>query len=307
MELFIPLFNYWRKHMKKTDPVLSPLRQRMIEDMTMRKFKDSTQTDYIRAVKKLADFINKPLTSVTKEDMRAFQLYLIDKGASAVTINSTISGIRFLFQITLDDREVTRPLIHLPQPRKLPIVLTADEVARLIKVAKPKYKAAFSVAYGAGLRVSEVAALKASDIDSKRMCIHVYQGKGSRDRYALLSPVLLDQLRDWWRYGHAHNRLLKGGWLFPGQNPVNPVSTRTLARVCKLAAKEAQIEKRVTMHLLRHSFATHLLEQHVDIRVIQVLLGHKKLETTCVYTHVATDLLKQVISPIESVGVLSPD
>jgi site-specific recombinase XerD len=293
--------------MKKTTLVISPLRQRMIEDMNMRKFKDSTQRDYIRAVKKLADFINKPLTSATKKDMRAFQLHLIDKGASAVTINSTISGIRFLFQITLDDREVTRPLIQLPQPRKLPIVLTADEVARLIEVAKPKYKAAFSVAYGAGLRISEVASLKTSDIDSKRMCIHVYQGKGSKDRYALLSPVLLDQLRDWWRYGHAHNRLLKGGWLFPGQNPVNPVSTRTLARVCKLAAKEAQIEKRVTMHLLRHSFATHLLEQHVDIRVIQVLLGHKKLETTCVYTHVATDLLKQVISPIESVGALSPD
>lgn len=292
--------------MKTTETKLSPLRQRMIEDMTMRKFKAHTQTDYIRSVKKLADFINKPITSATKEDMRAFQLHLAKKNTSAATMNSTISGIRFLFQVTLDKREIVHSLSHVAQPRKLPIVLTAEEVTRLIDVATPKYQAAFSIAYGAGLRVSEVVTLKTSDIDSERMCIHVHQGKGRKDRYALLSPVLLEKLRDWWRYGTAHNCVLKGGWLFPGQNPINPMSTRTLSRICRLAAIDAEIEKKVTMHLLRHSFATHLLEQHVDIRVIQVLLGHSKLETTSVYTHVATNLLKEVISPLESVDSLNP-
>lgn len=292
--------------MKQTESHISPLRQRMIEDMTMRKFKPHTQTDYIRAVKKLADFINKPLTSATKEDMRAFQLHLAETGTSPVTINSTISGIRFLYQVTLDNREVVRQLSHVSQPRKLPIVLTVEEVTRLIDVATPKYQAAFSIAYGAGLRISEIVTLTTTDIDSERMCIHVHQGKGSKDRYALLSPVLLEKLRDWWRYGSAHHCLLKGGWLFPGQNPVNPMSARTLSRICRLAAVDAEIEKKVTMHLLRHSFATHLLEQHVDIRVIQVLLGHSKLETTSVYTQVATNLLKQVISPLDSVGFADP-
>jgi len=293
--------------MKMTETTISPLRQRMIEDMTMRKFKKHTQTDYIRAVKKLAGFINKPLTSATKEDMRRFQLHLVEIGTSPVTINSTISGIRFLYQVTLDNREVTQPLSHVSQPRKLPIVLTVEEVTRLIDVATPKYQAAFSIAYGAGLRISEIVTLTTGDIDSERMCIHVHQGKGCKDRYALLSPVLLEKLRDWWRYGKAHNCLLKRGWLFPGQNPINPMSARTLSRICRLAAADAEIEKKVTMHLLRHSFATHLLEQHVDIRVIQVLLGHSKLETTSIYTHVATDLLRKVISPLESVNALNPD
>ncbi|MCU7940492.1 MAG: site-specific integrase [gamma proteobacterium symbiont of Bathyaustriella thionipta] len=292
--------------MKTSETKISPLRQRMIEDMNMRKFKAHTQTDYIRAVKKLAEFLGKPITSATKEDMRRFQLHLAETRTAPGTINTTISGVRFLFQVSLDDREVVRPLSHVPQPRKLPVVLTVEEVTRLIDAATPKYQAAFSIAYGAGLRISEIVVLKTSDIDSERMCIHVEQGKGSKDRYALLSPVLLEKLRDWWRYGKAHHYLLKGGWLFPGQNPINPMSTRTLSRVCLAAAHDAGIEKRVTMHLLRHSFATHLLEQKVDIRVIQVLLGHSKLETTSIYTHVATDLLSKVISPLDSVKSLNP-
>jgi site-specific recombinase XerD len=187
------------------------------------------------------------------------------------------------------------------QPRPLPVVLSCDEVARLIAAApNPKYQAALSVAYGAGLRASEVCALKVTDIDSERMTLRVEQGKGRKDRYAMLSPVLLERLRAWWRMGHAQGKMLPGGWLFPGLNPMDPLSTRQLNRAVHLAADAAHIDKRVSMHTLRHCFATHLLEQKVDIRVIQVLLGHKRLETTALYTHVATEVLRAVISPLET-------
>jgi site-specific recombinase XerD len=155
--------------------------------------------------------------------------------------------------------------------------------------------------------VSEIVSLTIGDIDSKQMRIHVQQGKGRKDRFALLSPALLEKLRDWWKYAWSNHMILRDGWLFPGQNPINPMSTRTLGRVCVAAAKKAMIQKHVTMHLLRHSFATHLLENKVDIRVIQVLLGHARLSTTALYTQVATDLLKQVISPIESLNALDKE
>jgi site-specific recombinase XerD len=187
------------------------------------------------------------------------------------------------------------------EPRKLPVVLSREEVARLIEAAaNPKHQAALSVAYGAGLRASEVVALKVSDIDSNRMTLRIEQGKGRKDRYAMLCPVLLEHLRAWWRFAHAKGKLLDGGWLFPGQNLVNPMSTRQLNRICHMAADAAQIDKRVSMHTLRHSYATHLLEQKVDIRLIQVLLGHKRLETTALYTQVATEVLREVTSPLES-------
>ena len=156
-----------------------------------------------------------------------------------------------------------------------------------------------AVAYSAGLRASEVATLKVGDIDSKRMILRIEQGKGLMDRYAMLSPVLLGMLRSWWWAARAKGKMLDGGWLFPGQNPINPITTRQLNRACHAAAAAAGLEKRVSMHTLRHSFATHLLEQKVDIRVIQVLLGHRKLENTARYTQVATDTLHEVISPIE--------
>ena len=185
--------------------------------------------------------------------------------------------------------------------------MSREEVARLIDAAgKPKYQAVLSVAYGAGLRASEVVALKLGDIDSTRMTLRVEQGKGRKDRYAMLSPVLLERLRAWWRAAHAKGKMLDGGWLFPGQNPVNPLSTRQLNRICYAAAVAAEIDKRVSMHTLRHSYATHLLEQKVDIRVIQVLLGHKKLETTALYAQVATDVLREVVSPLESLRAQPP-
>jgi len=188
--------------------------------------------------------------------------------------------------------------------QKLPQVLSVEEVARLLKAASNlKHRAALSVAYGAGLRASEVTHLKIADIDSERMILRVEQGKGRRDRYAMLSPSLLRLLRNWWRQAHAQGKMLPGGWLFPGQNPVNPLSTRQLNRACKLAAAAAELDKRISMHTLRHSFATHLLEQKVDIRVIQVLLGHQKLENTARYSHVATRTLSEVTSPLEYLAI----
>jgi len=187
------------------------------------------------------------------------------------------------------------------QPRPLPVVLSGEEVTRLIAAApNAKYQAALSVAYGAGLRASEVVALKVTDVDSERMMLRVEQGKGRKDRYAMLSPVLLERLRAWWRVAHAQGKMLPNGWLFPGLNPMEQMSTRQLNRAIHLASDAARIDKRVSMHTLRHSFATHLLEQKVDIRVIQVLLGHRRLETTALYTHVATEVLRAVVSPLET-------
>jgi site-specific recombinase XerD len=185
-------------------------------------------------------------------------------------------------------------------PRTLPVVLSPDEVRRLIEAAgNLKHQTALSVAYGAGLRASEVVALKVTDIDSERMTLRIEQGKGRRDRYAMLSPVLLERLRVWWHVARAQGRMLDGGWLFPGLDPLDPLSTRQLNRAIHAAAEAAHIDKRVSMHTLRHSFATHLLEQKVDIRVIQVLPGHAKLENTALYVQVATDLLHEVTSPLD--------
>jgi len=186
-------------------------------------------------------------------------------------------------------------------PYTLPVVLSRDEVARLLAATRNlKHQTALSVAYGAGLRASEVIGLKVGDVDSQRMVLRVEQGKGHKDRYAMLPPVLLERLRAWWRHARAQGKMLEGGWLFPGQNPIDPLSTRQLNRAIHAAAVAARIDKRVSMHTLRHCFATHLLEQKVDIRVIQVLLGHRHLETTALYAQVATEILREVISPLEA-------
>ncbi len=286
-----------------TQPI-STLRQRMIEDMQLRKLSPKTQSAYIRAIKKLAAYLGHSPHTATREDLRLFQLHLVEQGTSRITINATVTALRFLFEVTLDRQDVVDKLKTVPVPRKLPVVLSREEVRRLLQATTSlKYKAAFAVAYGAGLRISEVTALKISDIDSQRMTLHVEQGKGRKDRYAMLSPMLLTILRAWWREGHARGLMLDGGWLFPGQNPVNPITARQLSRAIRAAAVDSEMEKRVTMHLLRHSYATHLLEQKVDIRVIQVLLGHSKLETTSLYTQVATDVLQEVTSPLETLSL----
>jgi integrase/recombinase XerD len=282
-----------------TGKSLSPLRQRMIEDMSVRSFVPHTQNDYIRAVKKLTAFLGRSPDQADAEDLRRFQIHLRESGALAPTVNTTVSGLRFFYRITLDKPDVVRHLAVVPKAHRLPVVLSPDEVTRLLEAASgPKYKAAFSLAYGAGLRVSEVASIKVSDIDSQRMLLRVEQGKRRKDRYGILSPKMLKLLRDWWLIARPKV------WLFPGQDPIKPLSTRQLNRAVHEAARRAGIDKRVSPHTLRHSFATHLLEEHVDIRVIQVLLGHAKLETTAIYTQVATRTICTVTSPLDKLTPL---
>jgi site-specific recombinase XerD len=277
-----------------TEETVSPLRRRMIEDMTIRRFSDKTQADYIRHVKTFADFLGTSPARASAEDLRRWHLHLTASGASVSSINAAVSALRFFYKVTLGRREMIEQMPFLREPQRLPEVLSPDEVARLLRAAPGlKYRAALSVAYGAGLRASEVTGLQVGDIDSERMLIRVQQGKGRKDRYVMLSAHLLDLLRAWWKVGRPR------GWLFFGRDPVQPMTTRQLNRACHAAADEAGIEKRVSLHTLRHSFATHLLEQKTDVRVIQALLGHKKLDTTARYTRVALETIRQVISPLE--------
>ena len=286
--------------MTTTIPAISPLRQRMIDDMRLRKLADKTQSHYLRAVRQFSLFLGHSPDRATIEDLRRYQLHLVDQGISAISLNAAIAGLKFFFDVTLDHPQLMSKMQLVRIPRTLPVVLSREEVARLIEAAgNIKYQTALSLAYGTGLRAGEVVALKVGDIDSQRMTLRVERGKGQKDRYAMLSPVLLERLRVWWRVARAQGKMLDGGWLFPGMNPVDSLSTRQLNRAIHAAAEAAHIDKRVSMHTLRHSFATHLLEQKVDIRIIQVLLGHKKLDTTALYAQVATEILHQVVSPLE--------
>jgi integrase/recombinase XerD len=281
-----------------TDEARSPLRRRMIEDMTIRKFATKTQHDYVQRVKNFAAFLGRSPDTASFEDVRRYQLHLVSSGVSVPTLNQTVSILRFFFRVTLKRHEIVEHTHLIHEPRKLPVVLSPEEVARLLDAAPGlKYKAALSVAYGAGLRAAEVVSLKVSDIDGKRMIIRVEQGKGGKDRNVMLSPVLLDLLRAWWKAARPQ------GWLFPGRDPAQPMTTRQLNRACHAAAQMAEINKRVSLHTLRHSFATHLLEQNIDIRVIQVLLGHAKLDTTALYTRVATKTISEVMSPLEHIAL----
>ncbi len=284
---------------------VSALRQRMLEDMAMRGLRSDTQRDYIRFVRSFAAFLGRSPDTATAEDIRRFQVHQHESGVQPPTINCSVSALRFFFTVTLDRPDLSRRLVLARYPRKLPAVLSVEEVGRLLEAAPGlKYKAILGTAYGAGLRVSEVASLKVDDIDSKRMLIRVEQGKGRKDRNAMLSPQLLTLLRLWWEEGKRRGVMLRHGWLFPGRSCTDPVSTRQINRAVHEAAEAAGIRKRVSPHTLRHSFATHLLEQDVDIRVIQVLLGHSKLDTTALYARVATKTIRSVTSPLEHLAML---
>ncbi len=236
---------------------ISPLRQRMIEDMRMRKLGDRTQDGYVRAVRYFAKYLGHTPDTATVEDLRNYQLYLVDHGASPTSLNAAICGLKFFFSVTLDRPELMAKMQPVHLPRKLPVILSPDEVKRLIAAAgNLKHQTALALAYATGLRISEVVSLKVTDIDSQRMTLRVEQGKGQKDRYAMLSPLLLERLRVWWRVARAQGRMLDGGWLFPGQDPVRHLSARQLDRAIHAAADEAGIGKRVSMHSLRHAFAT---------------------------------------------------
>ena len=287
-----------------SDKPISPLRRRMLEDMSVRKFGEKTQHDYIRHIESFAKFLGRSPDTATPEDVRRFQVDQTEQGAQPPKMNTQASALRFLFITTMGRADLAHQLARLNYPRKLPRILSPEDVARLLEAAPGpglKYKAALSIAYGAGLRGGEVVMLRVSDIDNKRMLIHVEQGKGRKDRDAMLSPQLLLVLRAWWRQGRPQ------GWLFPGRDPLLPMTTRQLNRACHLAAYAAGLPTWITPHSLRHSFATHLLEQHTDVRVIQVLLGHAKLDTTARYTQVATNLLRSVTSPLDQLTLRKPD
>jgi site-specific recombinase XerD len=281
---------------------VSDLRRRMLQDMTNRNFSDKTKHDYIKHVEALAKYLGRSPDTVTSDDLRRFQADEIARGAQPPKMNSQASALRFFLTVTCGRAELSHQLARTHYPKKLPRVLSPDDVARLLEAAPGpglKYKAALSVAYGAGLRGGEVVMLRVGDIDSKRMLIRVEMGKGRKDRHAMLSPQLLELLRAWWLQARPQ------GWLFPGRDPLQPITVRQLNRACHMAAGAAGLGSWVSPHTLRHSFATHLLESHTDVRVIQVLLGHAKLDTTARYAHVATNLLRTVASPLDRLRSLT--
>src|ERR1700694_3861003 len=272
-----------------TNEAMSPLRRRMIEDMTIRKLAPKTQQGYIRTIRDLPAFLGRSPDTARFEDVRRFQLHLAANGAHVPILNHAVAALRFFFRVTLRRSDIIEHTTFIHGPGKLPVVLSPEEVARLLDAAP-------GLQYKAGLRAAEVISLKIGDIDSKRMVIRVEQGKGRKDRYVMLSPHLLELLRAWWRTARPQ------GWLFPGRDPAQPMTTRQLNRACHAAAHRAEIDKRVSLHTLRHSFATHLLEQNIDIRVIQVLLGHARLDTTALYTRVAPKTIREVVSPLEHIA-----
>ncbi len=302
--LMIGAFSIIRQEAPMTEERVSPLRQRMIEDMNIRGLAEKTQKAHIRNVKHFAAFLGRPPDTATPEELRSYQLKMTEDGVSASTFNVRIISLRFFFGTTCGREDMKRFMQFHRKPRKLPIVLSVEEVADLLAaVPGPglKYRAALGISYGAGLRASEVCHLKVTDIDSDRMLIHVDDGKGRRDRKAMLSPNLLALLRDYWCESRPE------GWLFLGKPKINPLSPRQLNRAFTSAKHMAGIKKAATLHTLRHSFATHLLEANTDVRVIQVLLGHAKLTTTARYAHVATKMIRSTVSPYEQIKLLQDE
>lgn len=282
---------------------MTPLRKRFIEDMQLRNFAPETQRNYVHHIYSLARFYLTSPDRLDLEDIREFQLYLTNgRGFSAQAVNQFVSAAKFFYTITLETPWPDDALPRARVPHKLPVVLSPTEVERFFAhVSYLRYRAALMIAYGAGLRVSEVVALKLSDIDSKRMLIRVQQGKGKKDRYAMLSPRLLEVLRAWWRAEGCNQRRADPplDYLFPAWRFGRHMHEATLQLACKEAAQRAKIGKRVTVHILRHCFGTHLLENGADLRVIQVLLGHSRIDTTARYTHVSPTLIGQTPSPLD--------
>jgi site-specific recombinase XerD len=286
------------------DPTsISPLRQRMIEDMTARGLSRQTQRGHILACKRFAAYLKRSPDTATAEDVRLFQLQLMENGLSIQNRNRTMTGVRFLLRVTMRRHDLAAEVFHMKEPQKNPQILSAGEAKRLLTMAgKLQVRVLLSIGYGAGLRVSEVVKLKVKHIDSALGIIRVEQAKGKKDRQVMLSPETLDLLREWWKVRTTrYDAGVPAGerWLFPGRREGRPLTPRQVTRLFHETVEAAGIKKKVTLHTLRHSFATHLFDRGVDIRTIQALLGHEKLETTARYTRVATGLITAVESPLD--------
>jgi integrase/recombinase XerD len=282
---------------------VTPLRHRMIEDMNARKLCAGTQRGHIHSCKRFAVFLNRSPDTATTEDIRRFQLHLAEAGVSICNRNRIMTGVRFLFRVTLRRLDLAAEIYHIREPQKIPLVMSPDETRRLLAVASNlKVRTLLSLGYGCGLRASEVVRLKVKHIDSAQKVIRIEQSKGRKDRNVMLSPETLGLLRRWWKVRPSRydaGTPVAERWLFPGNRRGKPMTTRQLSRLFHEAADAAGIKKAVTLHALRHSFATHLLERGTDIRIIQALLGHDKLETTARYTRVATGMIAGVKSPLD--------
>ena len=281
------------------------LRQRFVDDMNLHRLSRATQHNYLRDMTRFANWLGRPPDQATDEDLRRYQIEQRETGLGAPAMNMAVSALRFFYTRTLDRQDLTRKLHRVKHPRALPTVLSREEVTRMLDATTSiKHQAILSVAYGAGLRASEVTKLKVRDIDSERMLLRVECGKGGRHRNAMLAQDLLVLLREWWKVGRQQGVMHPDGWLFPGQHYLKPICYRQVHRIAAEAAHMAGITKRVGPHTLRHSFATHLLEDGVDIRIIQVLLGHAQLQTTTLYTRVATRTVRNVVSPLDRLSML---
>jgi integrase/recombinase XerD len=282
---------------------VTPLRHRMIEDMNGRKLCAGTQRGHIHSCKRFAAFLNRSPDTATSEDIRRFQLHLAETGVSICNRNRIMTGLRFLFRVTLRRLDLANEVYHIREPQKIPLVMSPDETRRLLAVASNlKVRTLLSLGYGCGLRASEVVRLKVKHIDSAQKIIRIEQSKGRKDRNVMLSPETLGLLRQWWQVRPSRydaGALVAERWLFPGNRHGKPMTTRQLSRLFHQAAEAAGIKKAVTLHALRHSFATHLLERGTDIRIIQALLGHDKLDTTARYTRVATGMIAGIESPLD--------
>jgi len=277
---------------------MSPLRRRMIEDMTIRNLSPATQRSYLHAVSRFSQYFGRSPDRLGLEDVRAYQVHLASKGVAWGSLNQVVCALRFFYGVTLGRETIPERIVYARAPRKLPTVLGGDEIVRFLEsVSSLKARVALTTAYAAGLRVSEVAALKVSDIDSSRMVMRIAHGKGGKERYAMLSAPLLGILRSYWRLARPPLYLLSG------RAPDKPIEPTVLHAACRSATAAAGLDKRVSVHVLRHSFATHLLESGVDIRIIQVLLGHENLSTTARYTRVSTQVIGNTMSPLDRLSL----
>jgi integrase/recombinase XerD len=297
------------KTLKKTPTACSPLRQRMIEDMTGRNLVPDTQRGHIFACKLFAAFLKRSPETATADDIRDFQRHLVDSGRNAHYRNRIMTGVKFLLKVTMRRHDLAAEVYHVREPQTVAVVLAPEEVARVLSHAPGlRARAMLTVAYGCGLRGSEVTRLKVADIDAARHIIRVVESKGKKDRNVMLPDDVHGLLRQWWRERPTQHDVgcdPTQRWIFPGRGPDRPLTRRQFLRDLKEAASAAGITKTVTLHTLRHSCATHMHEDGVDIRVIQVVLGHSSVATTARYTRVSTDVIANLESPLDRLPTLS--